>query len=166
MTLFKGETVLDLGSGAGFDVFQAARKIGPEGLAIGVDMSEEMLKRARRNADKSSLSNVKFVQAPITDIPLDSSSVDCVISNCVINLLDPIQKQVCFAEVYRLLRPGGRLAVSDILARKALPNALRNDMGLYVGCISGASLASETEVWLKEAGFKGTSGLCTTSKFC
>lgn len=114
-----------------------------------------MLDRANRNAEKASITNVKFVLAPITKIPLDSGTADCIISNCVINLLAQEDKLVCFREVFRLLRPGGRLAVSDILAKKVFPEALRRDMGLYVGCISGASLVSEYEHWLNEAGFDG-----------
>ena len=151
----KGETVLDLGSGAGFDVFQAARKIGAFGLAIGIDMSDDMLARAHLNATKASITNVKFVKSPITSIPLESGSVDCVISNCVINLLSHGDKKVCFGEVYRLLKPGGRLAVSDTLAKKPFPEQLQRDMGLYVGCISGASLVGEYEAWLKDVGFEG-----------
>jgi SAM-dependent methyltransferase len=153
----KGETVIDLGSGAGFDVFQAARKVGPTGLSIGVDMSQDMLSRAKLNAEKSSITNVKFVLSPITKIPLESESADCIISNCVINLLAQDEKPVCFAEVFRLLKPGGRLAVSDILAKKEFPEELRKDLALYVGCISGASLVKEYEVWLKQVGFEGMS---------
>lgn len=148
--------MIDLGSGAGFDVFQAARKVGSTGLSIGVDMSQDMLSRAEKNASKASITNVKFVLAPITKIPLESESADCIISNCVINLLAPNEKPVCFREVYRLLKPCGRLAVSDILAKKEFTPELKRDMGLYVGCISGASLVSEYEGWLKEVGFEGT----------
>lgn len=159
----QGETVLDLGSGAGFDVFQAARKVGPEGLSIGVDMSQDMLSRAEINATKGSVTNVKFVLSPITKIPLEAETLDCVISNCVINLLEESQKKICFAEVYRLLKPGGRLAVSDILAKKLISDELRTDLGLYVGCISGASLVDEYEAWLREVGFEGR--LPFTSQF-
>jgi arsenite methyltransferase len=147
--------VIDLGSGAGFDVFQAARKVGPRGLSIGVDMSQDMLSRAEENAAKASIMNVKFILSQITKIPLDDASADCIISNCVINLLTPSEKPVCFAETYRLLKPGGRLAVSDILAKKPLTQEMQKDMGLYVGCISGASMVNEYEDWLKEAGFTG-----------
>jgi SAM-dependent methyltransferase len=153
----KGETVIDLGSGAGFDVFQAARKVGPTGLSIGVDMSQDMLSRAKQNAEKSSITNVKFVLSPITKIPLESETADCIISNCVINLLAQDEKPVCFSEVFRLLKPGGRLAISDILAKKKFPDELRKDLALYVGCISGASLVKEYEGWLKEVGFEGMS---------
>ncbi|KUJ06559.1 putative UbiE/COQ5 family methyltransferase [Mollisia scopiformis] len=152
--LKEGETVIDLGSGAGFDVFQAARKVGQNGLSIGVDMSQDMLDRAKRNVEKSSITNVRFVLAPITKIPLSSESADCIISNCVVNLLAQSDKIVCFREVFRLLRPGGRLAVSDILAKKVFPAELQRNMGLYVGCISGASLVNEYQEWLKEVGFE------------
>lgn len=114
-----------------------------------------MLARARANAEKASITNVKFVQAPITAIPLEDESVDCVISNCVINLLEQEQKVICFKEVFRVLKQGGRLAVSDILAKKVIEESLRRDLGLYVGCISGASLVDETDKWLREAGFEG-----------
>jgi arsenite methyltransferase len=157
MTVFQGETVIDLGSGAGFDVFQAARKVGPTGFSIGVDMSQDMLSRAEKNASKASITNVKFVLSSITKIPLESESADCIVSNCVINLLHQDEKPVCFKEVYRLLKPGGRLAVSDILAKKQFAEDLKRDMGLYVGCISGASLVSEYESWLEEVGFKSMS---------
>ncbi|TVY65694.1 Arsenite methyltransferase [Lachnellula suecica] len=153
-SLKPGEVVLDLGSGAGFDVFQAARKVGPHGLAIGIDMSVAMLDRANKNAAKSFVTNVQFILAPITDVPLQSQSVDCAISNCVINLLPSPEKLLCFKEVHRLLKAGGRLAISDILAKKEFPEELKRDMGLYVGCISGASLVSEYEGWLKGAGFQ------------
>jgi arsenite methyltransferase len=120
-------------------------------------MSQDMLSRAKLNAEKSSITNVKFVLSPITKIPLESKSADCIISNCVINLLAQDEKPVCFAEVFRLLKPGGRLAVSDILAKKEFPEELRKDLALYVGCISGASLVKEYEGWLKQVGFEGTS---------
>jgi arsenite methyltransferase len=122
-------------------------------------MSQDMLDRAEKIATKSSITNVKFVLSPITKIPLDSASIDCIISNCVINLLEQSLKKVCFAEVYRLLKAGGRVAVSDVLAKKVFPEDLKKDMGLYVGCVSGASLVSETEGWLKEVGFEGICSL-------
>lgn len=114
-----------------------------------------MLQRAQKNAEKASLANIKFVLAPITATRLKSSSADCVISNCVINLLPMGDKVECFREIYRLLKPGGRLAITDILAKKPIPDELREDISLYVGCISGASLANNYEKWLKEAGFQG-----------
>ncbi|KAH7356426.1 putative UbiE/COQ5 family methyltransferase [Rhexocercosporidium sp. MPI-PUGE-AT-0058] len=148
-----GETVIDLGCGGGFDVFQAAHKVGPTGLAIGVDSSEDMLALSRKNAANSKIENVKFVFADITDIPLEDGSADCVISNCVINLLEERRKKVCFGECFRLLREGGRVAVSDILAKKVFTEELKRDIGLYVGCVSGASLVGDYEAWLREVGF-------------
>jgi arsenite methyltransferase len=120
-----------------------------------------MLARARLNATKVSTMNVKFIQSPVTSIPLESSFADCIISNCVINLLSQEDKKVCFYEVYRLLKPGGRLAMSDILTRKPFPAELQINMGLYVGCISGASSVEQYETWLKEAGFEGMFGCCS-----
>jgi ubiquinone/menaquinone biosynthesis C-methylase UbiE len=120
-------------------------------------MSDDMLARARVSAIKGFISNVKFVKSPITVIPLESNSANCIISNCVINLLSHDEKKVCFREIFRLLRHGGRLAVSDILAKKPIPEDLQKDMGLYVGCISGASLVSDYEAWLREVGFEGVS---------
>ena len=114
-----------------------------------------MLARARRNAAKSSITNVKFVESPITSIDLPSSSADCIISNCVINLVPAQEKHLVFEEIFRLLKPRGRLAVSDILAKKKFPTDLQRDMSLYVGCISGASTVREYEKWLEDAGFKG-----------
>lgn len=157
--LRKGEVVVDLGSGAGFDVFLAAPKVGPTGQAIGVDMNKDMLAKAERNkkALKDGGVNVRFVEAPITDIkPLESGSVDCIISNCVVNLVPEEEKPLVFDEMHRLLKSGGRVAISDILIKdgKELPENLKRDMGLYVGCIAGASLVSEYEKYLKEAGFE------------
>ena len=113
-----------------------------------------MLARARENASKSNITNVKFVESPITSIDLSSDSADCIISNCVINLVPKQDKHLVFKEIFRLLKPGGRVAFSDILARKEFPQDLQRDMSLYVGCISGASLVGEYENWLKDAGFK------------
>lgn len=115
-----------------------------------------MLARARLNATKSNISNVSFVESPITSINLPSNSADCIISNCVINLVPSQDKHLVFEEIFRLLKPSGRVAVSDILAKKALPPDLQKDMALYVGCISGATLVGEYEKWLKDAGFQGT----------
>ncbi|KFY23158.1 hypothetical protein V493_06045 [Pseudogymnoascus sp. VKM F-4281 (FW-2241)] len=150
----KGETVIDLGSGGGFDVFQAATKVSPTGKSIGVDISDDMLELAAKNLSKSSLTNVSFVKAPITATTLPSGDADCIISNCVINLVPGADKALVFSEIWRLLRPGGRVAVSDILARKELSPELKGHLGLYVGCISGASLVGEYEGWLKGVGFK------------
>ncbi|EON61708.1 hypothetical protein W97_00924 [Coniosporium apollinis CBS 100218] len=153
--LREGETVIDLGSGAGFDVFQAAKKVGAAGKAIGVDMNKDMLARANRNKETVGAANVAFIESPITKIDLPASTADCIISNCVINLVPENEKHVAFEEMFRLLKPGGRVAISDILAKKALPDALKKDVALYVGCISGASQAADYERYLREAGFKG-----------
>ena len=146
---------MDLGSGAGFDVFQAAQKIGPDGKAIGVDMNKDMLALAHKNAAKSNITNVEFVESAITSIPLPSDSANCVISNCVINLVPEADKHLVFEEIYRMLKPGGRVAVSDILAKKELPKEITEDVSLYVGCIGGASQVGQYEQYLKEADFKG-----------
>lgn len=157
--LREGETVVDLGSGAGFDVFLASRKVGPNGRAIGVDMNKDMLAKAERNKRAHAGSeNITFVEAPITDIkPLETGSVDCIISNCVVNLVPEDEKPLVFKEMHRLLKSGGRVAISDILIKDGnqLPDTLKRDMGLYVGCIAGASLVSGYENYLKEAGFSG-----------
>ncbi|KAF1999849.1 ubiE/COQ5 methyltransferase [Amniculicola lignicola CBS 123094] len=153
--LKEGETVIDLGSGAGFDVFLAAAKVGSKGRAIGVDMNKDMLDRAQRNLFKSSSTNITFIEAEITSIPLNDGSADCIISNCVINLVPQSEKMHVFQEMYRLLKSGGRIAVSDILAKKPLPADFREDMAAYVGCISGASQVTEYEGWLRDVGFEG-----------
>lgn len=146
-----GETVVDLGSGGGLDVFLAAQKVGPTGKAIGIDMTPEMLELARTNAAKSGLTNVEFHQSTIDSLPLADSSVDCVISNCVINLAS--DKRAVFREIARVLRPGGRLAVSDIALKKTLPPEVGNDLMAYVGCIAGAIPIAEYRTGLIEAGF-------------
>ncbi|KAF2675884.1 putative ubiE/COQ5 methyltransferase [Lentithecium fluviatile CBS 122367] len=151
--LKEGETVVDLGSGAGFDCFLAARKVGEKGKVMGVDMNGDMLAKARQNAEKANISNVSFVASRITSIALPDASADVIISNCVINLVPAAEKHLVFREIYRLLKPGGRLAVSDILLKKDLSEELRNDMALYTGCVAGASRKEEYEKWLKEAGF-------------
>ncbi|KAL8881927.1 MAG: hypothetical protein Q9198_000972 [Flavoplaca austrocitrina] len=151
--LRQGEVVIDLGCGGGFDVFVAAQKIGENGRAIGVDMTDQMLELARRNAQKRGSTNVEFIKAAITSIPLKSNIADCIISNCVINLVPRSRKHLVFTEMFRLLRDGGRVAVSDLLARKELPDKIRQDVAAYVGCIAGAALVSEYEHWLREAGF-------------
>lgn len=146
-----GETVVDLGSGGGLDVFLAARKVGPTGKAIGIDMTPEMLDLARRNADKTWLTNVEFHQATIDRLPLPDASVDCVISNCVINLAP--DKAAVFREIVRVLKPGGRLAVSDIALKRDLPPELGDDLMAYVGCIAGAIPIEDYRRGLIEAGF-------------
>ncbi|KAM0420122.1 hypothetical protein ACHAPD_003691 [Fusarium lateritium] len=152
--LREGETVIDLGSGAGFDVLTAAKKVGPEGKAIGVDMNKNMIGKANANKASMKISNVEFVEGIITSVPLSGAIADCIMSNCVVNLVPASEKQLVFNEMFRLLKPGGRVAVSDILARKEFTDEIRNNIALYVGCISGASPASDYEDFLKNAGFK------------
>jgi SAM-dependent methyltransferase len=150
-----GETVVDLGSGGGLDVFLAAEKVGPHGRAIGIDMTPEMIDLARRNAAKRQAvgapANVEFHLATIDVLPLADSSVDCVISNCVINLAP--DKRAVFREIARVLKPGGRLAVSDIALKQPLPPELGDDIMAYVGCIAGAILIEDYRQGLVEAGF-------------
>jgi len=150
-----GEVVVDLGSGGGLDVFLAAAKVGPTGKAIGIDMTDEMLELARRNAAKGNngqgFTNVEFHKATIDKLPLPDASVDCVISNCVINLAP--DKPAVFKEIARVLKPGGRLAVSDIALKKSLPAEIGQDVMAYVGCIAGAVLIEEYRRQLTEAGF-------------
>ncbi|KAL1798415.1 hypothetical protein ACET3X_002452 [Alternaria dauci] len=153
--LKEGETVIDLGCGAGFDVFLAAKMVGETGKVIGVDMNEHMLQKARLNAEKSGISNTTFVHSLITSIPqIEDSTADVITSNCVINLVPDVSKPVVFTEMYRLLKPGGRLTISDILLRKDLPENLKNNVTLLVGCVGGASKKGDYEKWLEEAGFK------------
>ena len=121
-----------------------------------------MLDLARRNAQKRGSTNVEFIKAAITSIPLESNIADCIISNCVINLVPHSQKHLVFTEMFRLLRDGGRVAVSDLLARKELPEDIRQDVSAYVGCIAGAALVSEYEHWLREAGFDGALRTCAS----
>lgn len=146
-----GEVVVDLGSGGGLDVFLAAKKVGPAGKAIGIDMTPEMLARARENAKLQGFENVEFHEARIDAMPLPDASVDCVISNCVINLAP--DKPAVFREIARVLKPGGRVAVSDIALKKPLPPELGNDMLAYVGCIAGAIAIDDYVAGLKSAGF-------------
>jgi len=151
----KGDVVLDLGSGAGKDVFLAAQKVGDEGRAIGVDMTPEMLALARKNAVKffetTGLANVEFRQGHIENLPVKDASVDLVISNCVINL-SPDKPQV-FREVYRVLKPGGRMIVSDIVLNRPLPLQFKDDADLYAACIAGALLRQEYLQAIQDAGF-------------
>ncbi len=150
-SLRPGETVLDLGSGAGFDCFLAAQAVGDAGRVIGVDMTPEMLGKARENARKGGYGNVEFRLGEIEHLPVADASVDIIISNCVINL-SPDKPQV-FAEAYRVLRPGGRLTVSDIVLLKPLPPGLANSVAAYVGCLAGASLKEDYLGMLRRAGF-------------
>ena len=150
--LKKGETVVDLGSGAGIDVFLAAQKVGGQGKVIGVDMTPDMISKARKNAEKVNLSNVEFRLGEIEHLPVANESVDVIISNCVINLSP--EKQKVLNEAYRILKHGGRLAFSDIINLKELPKELKEDLNLYGACISGASSAQSLELMLGNAGFK------------
>ncbi len=146
-----GETVLDLGSGAGFDCFLAVRQVGPTGQVIGVDMTAEMVAKSRENAEKAGYGNVEFRLGEIEHLPVADASVDVIISNCVINL-SPDKLQV-FSEAFRVLRQGGRLAISDIVTTAPLPDEVRNDLALYAGCIAGAATVAELEAMLRESGF-------------
>lgn len=147
-----GETVLDLGSGAGFDAFIAAQVVGPEGRVIGVDMTPEMIAQAKENAVKAGVDNVEFRHGFIEEMPVENDSVDVLISNCVINLSP--DKPAVFREAFRVLRPGGRVAVSDIVLTEPLPEAVADSMAAYVGCVAGASLLDDYLSYLREAGFK------------
>jgi arsenite methyltransferase len=146
-----GEVVVDLGCGGGLDVFLAAKMVGPQGRAIGIDMTPAMIERARANAEAGGYTNVEFYQATIDDIPLADASVDCVISNCVLNLAP--DKPAVFREIARILKPGGRLAVSDIALKGELPEAIAKSMAAYVGCIGGAIRMDEYLAGLLAAGF-------------
>jgi len=154
-SLREGETVVDLGSGGGLDVFLAATKVGPTGRAIGIDMTPEMIELAQRNAAKANegrgYANVEFHLATIDQLPLADNSVDCVISNCVINLAP--DKSAVFREIARVLKPGGRLAVSDVALKKPLPPEVSSDVMAYVGCIAGAILVNDYQQGLIDAGF-------------
>jgi arsenite methyltransferase len=145
-----GMTVLDLGSGAGFDAFLAWQQVGPGGRVIGVDMTDDMLARARQNAANLGAANVEFRKGQIESLPVESSSVDFIISNCVINLSP--DKPVVFREIFRVLKPGGRFAVSDLVLLSQLPEEIANDVNAYVGCISGASLMNDYIRFALEAG--------------
>lgn len=150
-SLKRGETVLDLGSGAGFDCFLVANKVGRKGRVIGVDMTPEMLEKARENARKGNYSNVEFRLGEIENLPVADRSVDVVISNCVINL-SPDKKRV-FQEAFRALKPGGRLMVSDIVLLKELPDLIKDSVTAYVGCVAGAMLKDDYLKTMKAAGF-------------
>jgi len=150
-SLRQGETVLDLGSGGGFDAFLAAKKVGPAGRVIGVDMTPEMIERARANAKRGGYSNVEFRLGEIENLPVDDNSVDVIISNCVINLAP--DKGRVFAEALRVLKPGGRFMVSDTVMIRPLPETIQKSVAAYVGCISGALMKEEYLSMLRAAGF-------------
>jgi SAM-dependent methyltransferase len=149
--LKEGETVLDLGSGGGIDVLLSARRVGPAGKAYGLDMTDEMLALARENQRKAGVANVEFLKGEIENIPLPDGSVDVIISNCVINL--SADKDRVLREAFRVLKPGGRLAVSDIVVRGEVPAAIRRNVELWIGCVAGALEESEYRAKLAAAGF-------------
>jgi arsenite methyltransferase len=149
--LSEGEIVLDLGSGGGIDVLLSAKRVGPSGFAYGLDMTDEMLALAEANKAEAGVENVKFLKGHIEAIPLPDHSVDVIISNCVINL--SANKDLVLQEAFRVLKPGGRFAVSDVVVDGALPEAVRRDMELYVGCVAGALEAGEYRRKLEAAGF-------------
>jgi arsenite methyltransferase len=151
--LHEGETVLDLGSGGGVDVLLSAQRVGPTGKAYGVDMTDEMLELARRNQREAGADNVEFVKGTIEDVPLPDDSVDVVISNCVINL--SAEKSAVFREAARVLRPGGRFAVTDIVADPEMDDETRRDMAQWTGCIAGALTEANFRRQLETAGFEG-----------
>lgn len=151
-TLRPGEVVVDLGSGAGMDAFLAAQQVGPTGHVIGVDMTDAMLAKARENARKVGCTNVEFRKGTIEDLPLESESVDAIISNCVINLSP--EKDKVYREAYRVLRPGGRVMVSDIVLERPLPAEILQSVDAYLGCVGGASLRSVYLRTIEEAGFR------------
>ena len=151
--LHPGEMVLDLGSGGGIDVILSARRVGPDGKAYGLDMTDEMLGLARRNAAEAGVSNVEFLKGQIEDIPLPNASVDVVISNCVINL--STDKAAVIGEAARVLRPDGRFAVSDVIADPDMDEATKQDMASWTGCIAGALTREEYATFLHDAGFVG-----------
>lgn len=151
--LHPGEVVLDLGSGAGLDVLLSAKRVGPSGKAYGLDMTDEMLAVAKSNQARSGVENAEFLKGHIEDIPLPDNSVDVIISNCVINL--SADKDQVFKEAYRVLKPGGRLAVADIVLNKVLPERIQRDLLAWAGCVAGALLLDEYRDKLAKAGFKG-----------
>jgi SAM-dependent methyltransferase len=150
--LTPGETVLDLGAGAGFDCFLAARQVGPEGRVIGVDMTPDMLAKAKENAEKLGAKNVEFREGTIEALPVEDACVDVILSNCVINLSP--DKPAVFREAMRVLRPGGRLAISDVVALRPLPATFRESPEIYASCAGGAATVDELTSMLKSAGFE------------
>ncbi len=150
--LRSGQVVVDLGSGAGFDAFLAARAVGPNGRVIGVDMTDAMLEKARENARKGDFTNVEFRKGTIEDLPIENESVDVIISNCVINLSP--EKDRVFREAFRTLRPGGRLMISDIVLERPPPPEIAGDISSYTACVAGASVRAEYLEQIEEAGFR------------
>ena len=150
LALQAGETVVDLGSGAGIDVFLAADRVGPTGKVIGIDMTPEMLARARRNAEKAGVTNAEFREGRLENLPVASGTVDAITSNCVINLVP--DKAAVFKEIARVLKPGGRIVISDIVLDKPLPPVIEQDIYAYIGCISGAAMRDDYFGMLKSAG--------------
>jgi SAM-dependent methyltransferase len=151
-TLQAGETVVDLGSGAGMDAFLAARQVGPSGRVIGVDMTDAMLEKARENARKTGVENVEFRKGQIEELPIADESVDAIISNCVINLSP--EKDRVYREAFRVLRPGGRMMISDIVLERPLPQVVLDSIDAYIGCVGGASLRAEYLETIEKAGFR------------
>ncbi len=147
----EGETVVDLGAGGGLDVFLSSKKVGPTGQAIGIDMTGDMVSLARKNAEKGGYENVKFYLAEIEAMPLPDNSVDCIISNCVLNLCT--DKAAALKEIHRILKPGGRLAISDIALKKELPASVAQEVAAWTGCIAGALTIDDNRTKLGEAGF-------------
>jgi ubiquinone/menaquinone biosynthesis C-methylase UbiE len=160
-SLREGETVLDLGSGAGFDCFLAAQKVGKSGKVIGIDMTPEMIEKARENAKKGNYVNVEFRLGEIDNLPVADNSVDVVISNCVINL--SLDKKRVFKEAFRVLKPGGRLMISDIVLLKELPDSIKSSIEAYIGCLSGAMMRNKYIGAIKAAGFQGVRVINETS---
>ena len=154
-SLKPGEVVIDLGSGGGFDAFLAAHEVGEHGHVIGIDMTPDMLSKARHNAEKGKFANVEFRLGEIEHIPVADNTADIIISNCVINL-SPHKDQV-FCDAFRTLKPGGRLAISDVVATAEMPEEMKNDPVLHAGCMAGASLIDELEMMMSEAGFENIS---------
>ena len=151
-SLAEGETVVDLGSGAGFDCFLAAGRVGKTGRVIGVDMTPEMIERARGNAKRDGFENVEFRFGEVENLPVDTNTADCIISNCVINL--STDKERVFREAFRVLKPGGRVMVSDIVLLKELPDAVSESIEAYIGCLAGASLKDDYIKAVNKAGFE------------
>jgi ubiquinone/menaquinone biosynthesis C-methylase UbiE len=159
--LKEGDIVLDLGSGAGFDAFLASKKVGKTGRVIGVDMTPEMIKKAGENAKKGNYKNVEFRLGEIEKLPVEDNSIDVIISNCVINLSP--EKQRVFREVFRVLKPGGRLMVSDLVLVEELPDVIKESVEAYVGCLAGAAQKKDYLRFIKQAGFENTKVISQTS---